>query len=91
MANMNYENTKIRNGWKTGLQLPDLKIGDCFLFENESDDTQGNVVVDIFDNNSGDIIIQYNPEWTPVRNSSMFVYGGLKFKQKYPKINLVGI
>lgn len=82
---MNYEVIKQRNGWKTGLQLPDLKIGDCFLFENESDDAQGHVVVDIVDNNSDSIIIQYDPEWTPVRNSSLFVYGGLKFKQKYTK------
>ena len=83
MANMNYERVKEVNGWKTGLQLPDLKIGDCFLFQDEPDDKQGHVVVDIIDNNNGGILVQYDPEWTPVRNSSMFVYGTMKFRKKH--------
>lgn len=82
MANMNFEQVKERNGWETGLELPDLKIGDCFLFENEPDDAQGHVVVDIMKVNSGGIMVQYDPEWTPVRNSSMFLYGTQKFRIK---------
>ena len=81
MANMNFERVKERNGWETGLELPDLKIGSCFLFEDEPDDAQGHVVVDIVKVN-GSILIQYDPEWTPVRNSSMFPYGTQKFRIK---------
>lgn len=82
MANMNFERVKEINGWKTGLELPDLKISDCFLFENEPDDAQGHVVVDIMETSNGNIVVQYDPEWTPVCNSSMFHYGTQKFRIK---------
>ena len=80
--NANFERTKRINGWETGLELPDLKIGDCILFEDESDDQQGHVVVDIIRPNGAHICVQHDPEWTPVRNSSMFVYGKKKFRKK---------
>lgn len=82
MSNMNFERVKERNNWETGITLPDLKIGDCFLFDDEPDSAQGHVVTDIVKPNNGHICIQYCPEWTPVRNDSMFVYGTHKFRIK---------
>lgn len=83
MSNMNFERTKERNGWETGIEMPDLKIGDCFLFEDEKDSAQGHVVTDMVRPKGAEhVCVQYCPEWTPVRNDSMFVYGTKKFRIK---------
>lgn len=83
MSNMNFERVKERNGWETGLEMPDLKVGDCFLFEGEPDSAQGHVVTDIIRiPSNGNVCVQYCPEWTPVRNDSMFHYGTQKFRIK---------
>lgn len=76
MANMNWETTKERNG-REDAEVPDLKLTDVFLFDDEPDDAQGHYVTDIFTlgGDKGRIFIQYCPEWTPVRNDSMYVYG----------------
>ena len=75
---MLWEQVKEKNGFKT-VKVNDLEIGDVFLFEDQKEDEQANKVVDIFDNGSGDIFVEYVPEYTPVRNSSMFRYGTIKF------------
>jgi hypothetical protein len=80
--NANFERVKSINGWETGLEMPDLKIGDCILFEGEADEHQGHVIVDIVKPPGGHVCVQYDPEWTPVRNSSMFLYGTKKFRKK---------
>lgn len=81
MADMNFERVKEINGWETGIELPDLRIGDCFLFEHEEDDAQGHIVVDIL-RVENHVLIQHEPEWTPVRSSSMHPYKSLKFRIK---------
>jgi hypothetical protein len=86
MANFNFENTKKRNGFTIGMEMEDLKIGDIILFEGESDNAQGHAITDIFRIMKGSpVIIQHMPEFTPVCNESMFVYGKVKFRKKYPK------
>ncbi len=85
MSNMNFERVKQRNGWETGLSMPDLNVGDCILFEDELNDAQGHVVTDIVRPKGGHICVQYCPEWTPVRNDSMFIYGQKIFRHKYEK------
>lgn len=83
MANMNWENTKDLNG-REEAEVPDLNLADVFLFEDELDDAQGHYVTDIFTlrNNRDRILIQYRPEWTPVCNDSMYVYGSKKIRLK---------
>lgn len=78
---MTWEMIKEKNGWKT-VQVDDISIGDVFLFSCQKKSEQGNKVVDIFSNGSGNIIVEYIPEWTPVRNTSMFIHGKNKFTLK---------
>ncbi|GIV43939.1 MAG: hypothetical protein KatS3mg035_1062 [Bacteroidia bacterium] len=83
MANMNWENIKERNG-REDAEVPDLKLTGIFLFDDEPDDAQGHYVTDIFTLGGvkDRIYIQYCPEWTPVRNESMYVYGTKKNSHK---------
>ncbi len=84
--NMNYEMTKIRNGYIKHEAVEGLKLGDIFLFDTEDPDAQGNFVTDIFQATADTpIIIQYCPEFTPVCNDSMFKFGSMKFHLKYPE------
>lgn len=75
------EYIKEQNGWKS-VKVNDLATGEVFLFEEELDTAQGHYVTDIFDNGRGDIIVCYMPQWTPIRNDSMFRYGTKKFRIK---------
>ena len=78
---MTWEMIKENNGWKT-TSVSDLNIGDVILFDGETDETQGSRITDIIDNNRGNIIIEYIPEYTPVRNVSLFHYGTKNFRLK---------
>jgi hypothetical protein len=81
--NLNTENAKIRNGFTVGMKMPDINIGDCFLFDYEDDNKQGHIVTDIFQPKGADhIFVQWMPEFTPVCNESYFVYGKVKFRLK---------
>ena len=81
---MLWEKIKEINGFKS-VKVNDLSTGDVFLFSEQKDDEQGNQVVDIFENGRGDIFVEYIPEYTPVRNTSMFRYGTMEFKLKPKK------
>ncbi len=61
------------------VKLPNIKLGDLFLFEDEPLNTQGHKVVMIREVN-GNTLIDYIPEWTPVRNYSSFHYGTKNFR-----------
>ena len=75
------EYIKNQNGWKS-VELDDLNIGDTFLYAYEPQDAQGHYVTDIFDNGRGSIIVCFIPEWTPVANHSMYVYGTKQIRIK---------
>jgi len=71
----------IRNNYEP-VEVPDLKVGDIFLFEDEPEDAQGHYVSQILKTRTGNIVVCYLPEWTPVRSESMFHYGMQKFRLK---------
>ncbi len=77
---MTLEDNKITNGWYS-VEVPDLKEGDVFLYDDEQDTDQGHLVRDIFKVNDN-IIVEYIPEWTPVRNPGMYHYGMRKIRIK---------
>jgi hypothetical protein len=82
---MNWENIKERNGY-IHVEVEGLKIGDCILLEGQEADDQGNIVVDIYKaTKDSPVIVQHKPEWTPVCNEGMFVFGKIKFTHKYPE------
>lgn len=64
---------------KNEIKLPNIKVGDLFLFEDEPLNTQGHKVVMIREVN-GNTLIDYIPEWTPVRNHGTFHYGRKNFR-----------
>lgn len=72
-----------QNGW-VETTVPDLKVGDVVLFDNEMDEPtqQGHTVTSIFDNGDGDIIVCYIPQWTVIRSFSMFKYALKNFRQR---------
>lgn len=72
---------KEKNGWKS-VTIPEIAVNETFLFDDEPDTEQGHTVVDIWDNNAGSILIEYIPEWTPVRSSSMFHRGMKGIRKK---------
>jgi len=79
---MNWENTKRENNY-IKVELPDLKIGDVFLFAKEKKTAQGHIVVDIYRvTEKSPIIVEYMPEWAHVTNSSLYQYGRMKIKMK---------
>lgn len=71
----------IRNNYEP-VEVSDLKVGDIFLFEDEAEDVQGHYVSQILKTRTGNIVVCYLPEWTPVRSESMFHYGMKKFRLK---------
>lgn len=83
--NMNYELSKIRNGYIKHQEIDGWKVGDCFLFAKDDPKSQGNIITDIFQaTKDTPIIIQYCPEFTPVCNDSAFKHGSMKIVKKYP-------
>lgn len=70
-----------KNGW-VETTVPDLKVGDIILFNNEEPTDQGHQVTSIFTNGDDDIFVCYIPEWTPTSSFSIFTYGAKEFHHK---------